>query len=1043
MADVLSSSASSASSVSTSSAHSSLALRLAALVGDAGRDSVQVSYTSLFIALLWLGDDVSEWLEDTTKALGAKLDVVYRTRGVDLSHKDKLVERARTETETSFTMSRSAQRITGAAAAIARETNDGDVITTRHLLAVYLFRNPPDHDGQFERDWGFDPQRWRQAFAEFVTEEADKWREVLAPHVDPLLLEHRAALLSERYAFDAEALRVMERWRTLSSAAKAGHSYLRSKELFTALNEGSGWDAPHTAVTTAAIQNDPVALSAGTRHVLDGAQSLAATTSGSEQIGVRHLKAAVLLVKDSTAHRTAASKLGSLPQRKRSLFEQVTRTYLDDNVEEWSKALQGVREPDLASFRRDDPDEGTDQLDVERYARALALLVASVDVKPPLSVGISGDWGSGKSFFMRLMREATADITGKAKDDPRFHTHVVPICFNAWHYAEKNLLASLVQTIFLGLRSGLELTPSQDVETAKLNEAKEKQQLATKKLAEAQTSLQTTTELVTALEQRVAVQLSEVKLGPSELAAVTVDRLRGKLTNLGLTELDKALTEGKAKLGQVAAVVQRVDAQALRARSAIEWLVRAPIAWGWVIAALVTIVGTLLAAIRFADELEHLASLAILLLTELGTALTFGLRWANKALTRVDAGISELEAVQASLETKLEAKREQVTQELENAKQTLQTHRDAVAAAEKQASTSDQAVESALAETESLNRLARLVNEGITTRKYEQHLGFVAAARADFDTLSTLLDQATQDAVKSKARFRNVDRIVLYIDDLDRCPTDTVVLVLETIHLLLAVDLFVVVVGLDVRWATHALEEKYQRQLNTPGGATALDYLEKIFQVPFWLAPMEEGASRKLLNKMLPGGPTKQTTTTLREPAPPPRTEGSDDDASDAHGADQTQDNVTVASVPETELLALEPLERTFILQLAPAVSRSPRRLKRFVNTYLLLRASLTAAEREVFVLDNGKSGTYREALLLLAVLTTVPRAWRRMVDALTGNSLPVTLTDLKTRAVSELTGDELAYCNSAFAIYGSGDLSAMRDMIPTVARFSFHRLST
>jgi hypothetical protein len=46
---------------------------------------------------------------------------------------------------------------------------------------------------------------------------------------------------------------------------------------------------------------------------------------------------------------------------------------------------------------------------------------------------------------------------------------------------------------------------------------------------------------------------------------------------------------------------------------------------------------------------------------------------------------------------------------------------------------------------------------------------------------------------------RALNRIVLFIDDLDRCDPDRVVKVLEAVYLLLAVKLFVVVVGVDAR----------------------------------------------------------------------------------------------------------------------------------------------------------------------------------------------------------------------------------------------------
>ena len=69
---------------------------------------------------------------------------------------------------------------------------------------------------------------------------------------------------------------------------------------------------------------------------------------------------------------------------------------------------------------------------------------------------------------------------------------------------------------------------------------------------------------------------------------------------------------------------------------------------------------------------------------------------------------------------------------------------------------------------------------------------------------------------------------------------------LEAVHLLLALDLFVVVVGVDPRWLLRSLREQYPGLLDAgvqapvPGGdalsdATTADYLEKIFNIPFVL----------------------------------------------------------------------------------------------------------------------------------------------------------------------------------------------------------------
>jgi hypothetical protein len=57
-------------------------------------------------------------------------------------------------------------------------------------------------------------------------------------------------------------------------------------------------------------------------------------------------------------------------------------------------------EATLAGFRSDGVTEQTDLLDIKLDVEALASVIAARDVEPPLSIGLFGDWGSGKSFFI-------------------------------------------------------------------------------------------------------------------------------------------------------------------------------------------------------------------------------------------------------------------------------------------------------------------------------------------------------------------------------------------------------------------------------------------------------------------------------------------------------------------------------------------------------------------------------------------------------------------------------------------------------------------
>src|SRR5439155_18123718 len=97
---------------------------------------------------------------------------------------------------------------------------------------------------------------------------------------------------------------------------------------------------------------------------------------------------------------------------------------------------------------------------------------------------------------------------------------------------------------------------------------------------------------------------------------------------------------------------------------------------------------------------------------------------------------------------------------------------------------------------------------------------------------------------------------VLYIDDLDRCPDAKVIEVLQAVHLLLAFPLFVVVVAVDSRWLAHALQSRYPALAGPPStngraGAQPDDYLEKIFQVPFWVQDLGDASRSRIVHGLL------------------------------------------------------------------------------------------------------------------------------------------------------------------------------------------------
>jgi hypothetical protein len=158
----------------------------------------------------------------------------------------------------------------------------------------------------------------------------------------------------------------------------------------------------------------------------------------------------------------------------------------------------------------------------------------------------------------------------------------------------------------------------------------------------------------------------------------------------------------------------------------------------------------------------------------------------------------------------------------------------------------------------------RFIEERSRSSDYRSRLGIVSLVRRDFERLSELADPESKE---HNAELMPVERIILYVDDFDRCKPERVIEVLETVHLLLAFRLFMVVVAVDPRWLRHCLERHYPDLLSVSGApralvahvlpsrpATAQDYLEKIFQIPFLLQPLKDDGFRRLVHGLTAGG---------------------------------------------------------------------------------------------------------------------------------------------------------------------------------------------
>ncbi len=119
---------------------------------------------------------------------------------------------------------------------------------------------------------------------------------------------------------------------------------------------------------------------------------------------------------------------------------------------------------------------------------------------------------------------------------------------------------------------------------------------------------------------------------------------------------------------------------------------------------------------------------------------------------------------------------------------------------------------------------------------------------AALDDFRRTLEEVSRGYVRDRAR------LVVFVDDLDRCLPEKALEVLEALKLFLDVEGWVFVLALDAEAVENAIRRRYQ------GEVKAREYLEKIIQVPFILPPIEAESMRVYVQSLAPSLPDSRCT---------------------------------------------------------------------------------------------------------------------------------------------------------------------------------------
>jgi len=628
-----------------------------------------------------------------------------------------------------------------------------------------------------------------------------------------------------------------------------------------------------------------------------------------------------------------------------------------------------------------------DQLDFDKDVEAFSNLLVYKKVNPPLAIGLFGNWGSGKSFFMKKLNENIQTKSGTK--NPHICKNIVHIHFNSWHYSDSNLWASLINEIFeeLGRFAGKQhskkklkeiLFEKLESSTILLGDAKDKLAL----IEGQKNKLKKTLSNINDEKKEKIQKLKDIKVTDIFSALFKDETIKNDIA-----EIEKNLVNQNViqQITDVDDQIRELGSPFRKISHAFEFLMKENKKVLFFFLLIPMLVYILVLSVRyFSSDLKFVNSEIAAFLLSVNGVLLVVLNKVRPFYGRINQAYKRLVSLRKSLEELREAKLKEDNEKEVELKIELQNLENEEEAAKSKISSLNHDIDETNKEIEEIKSGKRLINfikDRNNNKEYQNQLGIISWIRKDFERLNDIMLEQKEFEGNEEGAFQ-IDRIILYIDDLDRCDEHRVLQVLEAVHLLLAFPLFAVVVGVDPRWLNNALELKFNDLLIPKNNvaakedeltmrASTYDYLEKIFQIPFSLRPVNEEGAKRLVKSLLNAYKFEEAESTgfaqENEQKAFQIPENTFENIS-TQNVEAAQNNIIEhtyqSKIYSIAALEIEKDEIEFMTQLSPLIGQTPRTINRYINVYRIIRS-----HPSLKMISNKELLSYKSIMVLLTIV--------------------------------------------------------------------------